>query len=289
MVVSSDSAAGPKPTSVDQQNTDTSVAVSTDPLIACLPNSILEVLGDPKGKPEVFGPRIQEEISKRWGRILCEGLNKDQKKMLSEKILVPENFKLVKAPTLNQEIEAVMTESTKNRDKRLEKAQNQLGVGISALTALTSHLIDQDMEKMEIIKRLSETNQILLDLHFENTLNRRKLITYTLDKKFLDIVQEVKRDSLLFGENLSEKIKASKSAEKSGLQIKKSSMTEASTSKKPSYQQGNWRGPPRQARGSRQGGARSRPAYRSTRRPAQMSDRYQGLPKTQSKPQTKTL
>lgn len=292
-LVSTGSAADTLPTtSSSQQNTSAPAVMSTDipAPIPCLPDSILEVLGDPKGKQEVFGPKIPEEISKRWGRILCEGLNKDQKKALTEKIQAPENFQLVKEPKLNPEIAAVMTESTRNRDKRLEKAQSQLGMGISALTVLTSSLIERDIDKIEVIKSLSEINQLLLDLHFENTLNRRKLITYTLDKKFLEIVQEVKRDSLLFGENLADKIKASKTAEKSGLQIKKTNAAEASTSKKPTYQQGNWRGPPRHAqRGNRQGGAKSRPAYRSTRRPAPVPDRYQpGPSKTQYRPPAKT-
>lgn len=254
-----------------------------------LPGDILDALGESKEKPEVFGPMIPEEISKRWGRILCEGLNKDQKKALGEKICVPENFQLVKAPKLNPEISAVLIESTRNRDKRLEAAQNYLGLGISAVTALTSSLIEKDMDKMDIIKRLSETNQILLDLHFENTINRRKLITYTLDKKFQDVVQDVKRDKMLFGENLTEKIKASQSAERSGRQMKKADTTEASTSRKPPYRQGNWRGPPRHAqRGNRQGGTRNQPAYRSTtwKRPTTASHQYQDRSKEQRpKPQ----
>lgn len=257
-----------------------------------LPGDILDVLGESKEKPEVFGPIIQEEIAKRWGHILCEGLNKDQKKALGEKICVPENFQLVKAPKLNPEISAVLVESTRNRDKRLESAQNYLGLGISAVTALTSSLIEKDMDKMDIIKRLSETNQILLDLHYENTINRRKLITYTLDKKFQEIVQDVKRDTMLFGENLTDKIKASKSAERSGLQMKKATTTETSTSKKQPYRQGNWRGPPRHTqRGNRQGGTRNQPAYRSTtwKRPttASYQDRAkEQRPKSQSQSKT---
>ncbi|KAL0861714.1 hypothetical protein ABMA27_009195 [Loxostege sticticalis] len=276
--------------STSQQNITAPAGTDIEPINPSIPVDILEALGNPKGKQEVFGPKIQDELSKRWGRILCEGLNKDQKKDLLEKILVPENFQLVKAPKLNPEIAAVLTESSRNREKRLEKAQNHLGLGISALTNLISSLIEKDMDRMEIIRRLSESNQILLDLHFENTLNRRKLITYTLDKKFLDIVQDVPRDSLLFGENLSEKIKASKSAEKSGLQIKKShTSADAATARKTTGQQGNWRGPPRQAqRGNRRGGARSQPAYRSSSKkfvPA--SERQRDSPRTQSRPQTK--
>ncbi|KAL4721672.1 hypothetical protein ACJJTC_011788 [Scirpophaga incertulas] len=257
-----------------------------DRVIPPVPTDILEMLGDSKGKREVFGPKIQEEISKRWGRILCEGLNKDQRKELGEKILVPENFQLVKAPKLNPEIASVLTEPCRNRDKRLERFQNNLGLGISALTSLTSLLIDKDLDKLDIIKQLSTTSQLLLDLHYEDTQNRRKLVMYSLDKKFKDMIEDVQRDSMLFGENLSEKIKTSKSAEKSGLQIKKNNTTDASTSRKPISQPGNWKGPPRQSqRGLRRGGVRTRPSYQPSRK-APTTDRYQG-PKVSVKPQSK--
>ncbi|XP_064292240.1 uncharacterized protein LOC135309787 [Plodia interpunctella] len=254
-----------------------------------IPIDILDILGESKKKMEVFGSRIQEEISKRWGRILCEGLKREQKKEITENILVPENFQLVKAPKLNPEIAAVTNDSTKNRDKRLEGAQAYLGLGIAALTNIISSLIEKDLDKVDLIKRLSEVNKILLDLHFENTSNRRKLITYSLDKKFLDMIQDVERDSLLFGENLTDKIKASKSAEKSGLQIKKTNFAEVSTSKKTTGQQGNWRGPPRQnQRGNRRGGAKTRPICRPAKTSAPTTDRRQETSKTRARPRSRT-
>lgn len=46
-------------------------------------------------------------------------------------------------------------------------------------------------------------------------------MTPGLDKAFLNIIEVVDRDETLFGQKLSEKIKASKVIEKQGLQIKK--------------------------------------------------------------------
>lgn len=98
-----------------------------------------------------------------------------------ESILIPENFKTLKAPILNQEIASVLSDSTKKRDSRLEKTQNSLGKGIAAITSLLSTLIDGEIEKSDIIKKLSEIGQVLLDLHCQNTLARRKLITNQKD------------------------------------------------------------------------------------------------------------
>ncbi|XP_063374345.1 uncharacterized protein LOC134662592 [Cydia amplana] len=246
--------------------------VSADPDISnktdtspTLPPDILEALGDPKGKEEIYGPKIPDEISKRWGRVLVDGLEKDVKHKLPEKHLIPDNFRLAKAPILNPEIISVLNESVRYRDKLLEKEQNQLGLGISELTNLASAVIKENLDKVEILKKLSEASQIFLDLHHDQTTRRRKLITTTLDKKFVNIISDVKRDTYLFGENLGEKIKATKTAETSGLQVKRKDVNAVASTSRKYPNQGNWRGPPRTyyqyhhlQRTPRQGGPRPR-------------------------------
>lgn len=216
-----------------------------------IPPEILEVLGMPKRSEEIFGKRIPSEISERLGKILVEGLAKEQKEALMTKTLIPENFQLAKAPKLNGEVVSILIDPAKNRDKRLETMQNQLGYGIAGLADLTSELITKDVSKLEIIKRISEVNQILLDLHYEETMNRRRLIIPMLDKSFIKVIEGVKRDKYLFGENLGDNIKNTKSLEKSGLQIKKAvpALTQ-SARKSTSLQQGNSRAPPRLASGA---------------------------------------
>ncbi|XP_073954163.1 uncharacterized protein [Choristoneura fumiferana] len=274
----------------DAATSSTGTATATN--LPALPADILEALGESKVKDEVFGPPVREEVSKRWGKIIMEGLGKEQKQKLLESQLFPDNFQILKAPKLNPEISTILTESTINRDKRLKYAQNQLGVGIASLTNLMSRLMDtEDINKTEIIKKLSETGQILLDLHYQNTINRRKLIIYCLDKKFLDIVQEVKRDSFLFGENLGEKIKASKSAERSGLQIKRPE-PQPSTSyrnNQPAARRGNSTGPLKQNQRTRLSGPRPyRPPQATSRRPAAAADRYTTPSKAHPRPTRKT-
>uniref|UniRef100_A0A2A4K087 Uncharacterized protein n=1 Tax=Heliothis virescens TaxID=7102 RepID=A0A2A4K087_HELVI len=238
-----------------------------------LPPEILEALGDSTGKEEILGPAINEEISKRWGRILVEGMTKEMKEVTLKTTLTPENFTLSKAPKLNLEMSAIISDSIKHRDKLLEKAQNQLGLGIAGLSNLASSLIKEDQPKLVILKKLSEVSKIFLDLHYENSQHRRKLITSALDKKFTATINDLKRDSFLFGMDLGEKIKATKMAEKSGLQIKRNNFSVPSTSR----QQGNWRGPPRfqSTKGTKPGGQKPRytsnqgqPTQQGRRQPA---------------------
>lgn len=132
------------------------------------------MLGQAKNLEEKLGEKVPKEISERWGKILLDGLAKEQKDALRDKMLIPENFLLVRAPRLNPEVSAVLTEPSKKRDKRLEFSQNQLGSGIAGLVNLTKDLIQSDVPKLEVIKKLSEVAQILLDLHYEETINRRK-------------------------------------------------------------------------------------------------------------------
>ncbi|KOB68161.1 hypothetical protein OBRU01_18711 [Operophtera brumata] len=99
------------------------------------------------------------------------------------------------------------------------------------------------------------------------------MITPGLAKPFLNLIQESERDETLFGVSLPEKIKASKTIEKQGLQIKKTVPPPRSNPIAPSTSvarqpfQGNWTGPPRYStnRGGR-GGHRKFPT--PSRRPA---------------------
>lgn len=222
-----------------------------------VPEEILEMLGQAKNLEEKLGEKIPKEISERWGKILLDGLVKEQKEALRDKMLIPENFLLVRAPRLNPEVSAVLTEPAKKRDKRLEFSQNQLGSGIAGLVNLTKDLIQSDVPKLEVIKKLSEVAQILLDLHYEETINRRKLLLPLLDKSFWNTTNGVKRETFLFGDKLGETIKNSKDIEKSGQQIKKPTAPQQRFQPKPSFS-GNSRFPPRQQSNSKPAAVPSR-------------------------------
>lgn len=222
----------PRPTTVLPAQTLTTIVEAMEPPIEVpmvvptqetqeLPEEIISLLGEAKKSELPLGVPVPAEISKRWGKILVEGLEKEQKEALFKQMLMPENFQLAYAPKLNAEVSTVLSESARNRDKRLEKSQNQLGSGIAGLVNLTKDLVQSDMDKLAVIKRISEISQILLDLHYEETVNRRKLIIPMLDKKFFNTIQGVKRDSYLFGEKLGENIKNTNEIEKSSKQIKK--------------------------------------------------------------------
>ena len=154
------------------QPSTSTLTPGTSAELSTLPVEILEALGNPKGREEVFGPNIPEEIAERWGRVLVDGIAKEQKPQVTEKCLIPSNFRLAKAPVLNPEILPVLTDAAENRDKLMEKSQNQLGLGILELTYLASVIIRDYMNKIEILKKISEISQIFLDLHHKDTTRK---------------------------------------------------------------------------------------------------------------------
>lgn len=91
-------------TAIEQPTPEKQPEYNDEPSASTLPADILEVLGQPKNKAEVFAPKTSAEIAERWSKIVIDGLNKESKQKFMENILIPENLKFLKAPVLNQEI-----------------------------------------------------------------------------------------------------------------------------------------------------------------------------------------
>lgn len=244
---------------------------STTASVPEIDSDFLTALGDPANVKPTYGENIHPNLAERWLPILLRGLGKDNKETLQKELTIPENCKLLRAPTLNPEIAAAISESSRTRDKKFEEAQQQLGLGISAINRALTILVtggeDKD-SKVKTIKMLSDSCRILSDLHFVETQARMKAIIPALDKGFAHVVEDVERDESLFGTKLSDKIKASKTIEKQGLQIKKPAPTQkpapsTSQSMPRSRYQGNWTAPFRHQwsvmRGGRGGASKNSP------------------------------
>ncbi|XP_063896309.1 uncharacterized protein LOC135118385 [Helicoverpa armigera] len=251
---------------------------------------ILSALGETIEDIPTLGPKIHDKLSSLWLPILKKGINKETKEKLLKEYTIPENCTLLQAPKLNPEISAAVTEAARSRDKRVESVQQQLGQGIVALNKGLELLLDDGKDRLQAVKFLSDSCRLLCDLHHHETEARKRFITPGLDKSFLNIMQDVDRDEMLFGNKLSDKIKATKVIEKHGLQIKKPTPQPKTPPTLPSYQpsrpryQGNWTGPPRfpPNRGGR-GGQRKTTAP-SNRRTQPGSSTHQKPPAQPKKP-----
>lgn len=262
-------------------------------IIEELESEILTALGASTSEGPEYGEKIHENLAQLWLPLLKKGLPKEEKEKLLKDLLVPLNCNLLQAPKLNPEISAAITESTRNRDKKLVSCQQQLGAGVTAVNRAMDLLLNKEFDKIKVIKHLSDACRILSDLHHRDSQTRIKLITPSLDKSFLNIIQDTCRDETLFGTKLSEKIKASKTVEKQGLQIKKTFVTSTapstSTNTRPLQSRGNWGAPPRYppGRGGRGGNRKPTPMY--TRKPPATSPAQAKYPaKTQTRNQAQS-
>ncbi|XP_023934572.1 uncharacterized protein LOC112043404 [Bicyclus anynana] len=235
---------------------------------------IIAALGDSTSDAPDYGENIHDNLAKLWLPLLKKGIHKDIKDKLLKDYLAPDNCILLQAPKLNAEISAAVPDMVRSRDKILFMSQQQLGSGITAINMGMQSLLQSD-DKVKDLKHLSDACQLLCDSHHGSSQSRIKLLSSSLDKSILQIVNESERDETLFGTTLSEKIKAAKAIEKQGLSIKKrakspklTARAQTSRTDRPSTSyQGNWHAPPRyQAnRGGR--GVYRRPTVLSARRP----------------------
>lgn len=267
------------------QDNDPDVYPELDP-------EVLLALGEETENVSKFGEGIHRSLAQRWEPILKKGLPKEAKQKLLKDYLIPENCTLLQAPKLNSEVAAAISDIARQRDKRKEIDQQQLGVGISAINKALTLMLTND-NKIEAIKTISDGCRILTDIHYQITQTRINVINCGLAKPFLNIIQDSERDDTLYGNKLGEKIKASKSIEKQGLSIKKFVNTPRNvfTSEKsltipnsrttlqyrqPGAYQGNWTGPSRlqQNRGGRRGSNRMNTSSNRRMPPRQVSSAF---------------
>lgn len=252
---------GPRPDILlESDSTQLEDLKSSPPLVtppalpeAPLDPDILSALGEATDDGPIWGQEIHNNLTQLWLPLLKKGMGKEMRDKILKQHLIPSNCTLLQAPKLNIEISAAVPEMVRLRDKKVETSQQQLGAGITAISKAITSLITSD-NKIEAIKTLSDGCRILCDLHQSETQARIKMITPGLAKPFLNVIQDSERDETLFGSNLPDKIKASKTIEKQGLQIKKAvplpvrSNTNAQsqniTSARHNFQ-GNWAGPSR--------------------------------------------
>ncbi|XP_045763042.1 uncharacterized protein LOC123872829 [Maniola jurtina] len=249
---------------------------------------LLDALGESTSDSPDYGEKIHDSLSKLWLPLLRKGMPKENKDKLLKEYLIPDNCRLLQAPKLNAEISAAIPDMVRNRDKTLTASQQQLGSGITAINRGVDLLLKSD-NKVQAMKHFSNGCRLLCDSHYLATQGRIKLISPSLDKSFLQLVNESERDDSLFGSKLSEKIKAAKAIEKQGLSIKKPAKPQKTTaqpsgSRSSSYQ-GNWHAPPRYPanRGGR-GGYSRRPTTSGTRRPYTASAQQPQRAASQGKP-----
>lgn len=114
-------------------------------------DTIIKALGQALSSEKEYGPGIQLELVKRVEGIIINGLKQETKDKLVKKYLVPSNLKLLDAPKLNKELEELLNDAMKARDKRVQDLQQQIGIATAALLCATDKLIKGDVDKISLV------------------------------------------------------------------------------------------------------------------------------------------
>ena len=136
----------------------------------------LELLGESNGVSPT-GPKIDDKVADIWQQICKKGLAKESKELLIKKYLFPENCQMLMAPKLNPEIKLAIQKNLQRRDFVQSASQNQLGLSISAIGKILTHIMNEEQLDTEAMKKLvfeclSDAGKLLTDLHHEMSLSR---------------------------------------------------------------------------------------------------------------------
>lgn len=105
------------------------------------------------------------------------------------------------------------------RDASLQAKQKQESIAIAALNQRIELIIAKESHT-KILKPISDACRLLCDSYFTDTRTRRGFIISAIKPELKDTLSETKRDNLLFGENVSEKLKSAKTIKKSAADLK---------------------------------------------------------------------
>lgn len=206
-------------------------------------------------------------------KIIASSLSKEQIQQLKSTVKIPENCESFRTPRLNPEIWAALPARTKLNDVKQQSVQQNFSYGLAAFATIVDNLTKVQSQMPSHLKEFSKemvkicvagANFMSCGLR-ESSHKRRQNIRPHLNSQFAGICSYTSENStLLFGENLSEKLKQSRSV---------SNIMKYSSSRPFASGHLNYRGQTRRFRGQQRG----RPYQRYPRRPYQrygQSSRY---------------
>lgn len=197
------------------------MSTTTDDNIMSLDPDILQLLGDDPTNQKNYGESLHKDIASRWTHILANGLSKEIQLELFKSYLPPENCPNMRAPKLNLEIKAALTEINIKKDLYSQSKQNELAASLAAIGQVLNWALSQNSSvPQDIIKHLSDAGRLICNNHHRESQSRRYAAMSTLNKNVRDTIKNTNIDEHLFGSDLSDHIKSSKAINRTGSEMK---------------------------------------------------------------------
>lgn len=218
-----DDGAANAPVNVAIPSTSTGVgidALTTPTCVEELDPDMLDILGVDPTITKKFSTDINKDLASRFLHIVTLGLDKENRKQLMDKYLVPANCSHIGAPILNAEIKAALPDTVIRRDKAIEARQKGIAAAISCLGQTISTLLSDKSKNHELLKQLMDSSRIMCDIQYSESVSRRNFALYSLKKDMKEQLATTKIDNFLFGENLAETLRTAKAVTKSSTDLK---------------------------------------------------------------------
>lgn len=147
---------------------------------------ILGVFGEKPQSEELMGEEIHTEIAERWSSLAKKGMSAEDKDKLASKYSIPKNCAFLKAPKLNEEVEAALKRPIIKQDKYLTTLQNLLNAGLSALAKPINKIASTPENPAENIQELlpclADAAKAIIAAQQSLSMHRRFLILPGLKK-----------------------------------------------------------------------------------------------------------
>ncbi|KAL4704452.1 hypothetical protein ACJJTC_019551 [Scirpophaga incertulas] len=114
----------------------------------------------------------------------------------------------------------VLTPECRSLQEALEYKQRSISAAISCLSRAMSHVLTQPNRDPQVVKQLIETERLLCDIQYNESMNRRRFICSAIKKEVREHLFDTEIDTYLFGEKLPETLKAAKAINKSGTELR---------------------------------------------------------------------
>lgn len=176
-------------------------------------DAFTDILGRDPTKEQSQGPDLLEDLASRWTNYVQEGLDNETKTQLADKWHIPKNCPALDTPQLNEEIQALIPNSTIRRDGFLRALQSLLGKGLSALgTHITKILKDKENNKDLEITELVDAGKFFAEAHHRISIDRRYAINPFFNETGKKVATSAKISAKLYGDDFGAQWKSAQSA-----------------------------------------------------------------------------
>ncbi|BES96112.1 Hypothetical protein NTJ_08923 [Nesidiocoris tenuis] len=234
-----------------------------------LSDDCLKILGENPEQSKESSFKLHEAIVPRWKHLLTNGLAKEKLDAITNRYEYPSNLSLLAPPQVNQEIKTLLSKTELATDTRLEEKQMLEGKALCMLGSAVNVILKNQPPipketKEQLLTALTDCGQILTHLFHDESLIRRNKIKPFLNPSIRNRLDENPVSELLFGTNLSDQVRAAKTADNIGKDLKINYMSQmrptsfstnrqigGRASQKPFQPTENFRRPARQSRQTR--------------------------------------